>query len=371
MLKVLLESLYLDIKLRLLSKTFMNAFDEVCSEKLLLLDPQLRSLIKDGNGQLIISPIGTFLPKSVPILKLYTSYLNVLDKKSFDDKFPVPKIPENASLELSLNSEYERLIEMLRSLIEKEYGENSKGFPPPMRLCRLYRLLVAIFSEQAFIDEIVNSIDFPVKKLPIYAASGKLENRYGVEILSRFSINSMPPLLLNVIGSDNPDLVRAILNNPQNDLVTLSDQQCTEFDTPMHKAAFQGNAEIINLMAGRGFPANVEGNRGLRPIHLAAMCGNYDAVVKLFEFDNDVTSSPLNTRNEAAPIVSAAQEGHINIVEFFLNQATVDMTNNQVTSRLLVEVALQRRNAKLGQLLIDSAKVMLTADEIKKLRSLK
>ena len=38
-LKVLLERLDMDIKLRLLSKTFMRAFDEMCSEKLLLLDP--------------------------------------------------------------------------------------------------------------------------------------------------------------------------------------------------------------------------------------------------------------------------------------------------------------------------------------------
>ena len=47
-----------------------------------------------------------FLPKSVPILKLYISYLNLvypLDKESFDEKFPVLQIPENATADTIIN----------------------------------------------------------------------------------------------------------------------------------------------------------------------------------------------------------------------------------------------------------------------------
>ena len=67
MLKVMMGRMYMDIKFRLVSKTFMKAFNELCGEKLLLLDPRTKYLTHDNDGQMIISPHGTFLPKSVPL----------------------------------------------------------------------------------------------------------------------------------------------------------------------------------------------------------------------------------------------------------------------------------------------------------------
>ena len=52
-----------------------------------------------------------------------------------------------------------------------------------------------------------------------------VKNHNGAEILSRVSINSHPYLILNAIETGNPDLVRAILNNPQNDLSILTKQR--------------------------------------------------------------------------------------------------------------------------------------------------
>ena len=150
----------------------------------------------------------------------------------------------------------------------------------------------------------------------------------GVEILSRFSINCKPDLILNAIETGNPDLVRAILNNPQNDLSILKDLLSKGFLSPMHTAAIEGNVEIINLLLERGFPADVNGNTGINLIHLAARYGNYDAVVRLLEFDKDVASSTQSP----AQLSKLFQEGHIDIVEFF-ESPLVDMTNNQVTSR--------------------------------------
>ena len=73
MMKILLMHVEKDLKLRLISKTFMKALTVLCSDQLLLLDPCIKFLTHDEDGHTIISPIGTFLPKSVPLFMLYTS----------------------------------------------------------------------------------------------------------------------------------------------------------------------------------------------------------------------------------------------------------------------------------------------------------
>lgn len=360
-LKVLLERLDMDIKLRLLSKTFMRAFDEMCSEKLLLLDPRIKYLIQDEDGKEIISPLASFLPKSVPILKLYTSYLNLvypLDKESFDEKFPVLQIPENATADTIINLRREqRLIasrrsaEMLRTAIQLEYSDSPHHTHPPMRLFYLYRLLMATFSEQTFINVLIKSIQFPLRKLLKFAASGEMSTPNCIEILSLFSIDSMPHLIFNAIETDIPEIVEAILCNPKNNIRILRNRKSIEFRKPMHEAAIKGNVDIINLLIERGFSAIGEGFGHFRPIHFAAMHGNYDTVVKLFEFETDVFFNPQDTDNRPCPIVLAAQKGHIDIVRFFVAHATVDLTEDHETSRLLIEVALQTKNAELRNFL--------------------
>ena len=379
MLKILLMHVEKDPKLRLLSKIFMKAFDGLCSEQLLLLDPRTRYLTHDNDGQAIISSHGTFLPKSVPLLKLYSSYLSCvypLHKESFDDKFPVIEIPENSSKETVLNLrnqqrdvDFQRFKEILRLALEIGYNKPSNYEHPPMTFFCLYRLLRLVFSEQAFDGDFFTSIGFPLNKLLTDAASGKLPIPYGVEILSRFSINSDPKLIFNAVDCGISDLVKTILNNPYNDPLLLMNQRSEELFDPVHGAAIQGNVEIINLLIERGFPANNEGERGTRPIHLATMLGHYDAVVKLFEFDKDVATSALN---RCAPIFEAAQRGHVDIVRFFLTQDSVDLSDNYEISRRLVKVSLNviGNGVILGKLLVDSGKVQLTPDEIETIRLL-
>ena len=182
MLKILLMHVAKDPKLRLISKTFMKAFDEICGEQLLLLDPWIKSLTHDEEGHVILSPIGTFMPKSVPLFLLYTSYTDLFypsDKESFYEKFPVLEIPKDASADALIKLKKEqntidskRFIEMLRNVIAM--GVYIFPFPlkQPEKLRSFYRLLVATFSEQTFIDEIVNSIGFPIERFLFYAASG-------------------------------------------------------------------------------------------------------------------------------------------------------------------------------------------------------
>ena len=376
MLKVLLEHIDRDIKLRILSKNFMKVFDELCIEQLLLLDPRIKSLTHSETGQAFLSPLGVFLPKSVPILKLYTSYLSCVDplcKKNFDEKFPVLKIPENVITETrqkQMNIDYNRFMEMLRFAIQIEFNSLPNYIPHPFKLYGLYRLLVVTFSECSFINEIAKPIGFPLNKLLSHAASGRLPIHYCVELLSQISINSEPHLLFEAIDSCNSDLVKAILDNPQNNLVFLMYQRSMDFSSPMHRSAFQGNISIINLLLERRFPVKIDDARRTRPIHVAAMFGNFDAVVRFFEFDNDVFFSPLNDIDRPAPIVEAALHGHIRIVKFFLEKATFELIFTFKTSRLLVEAALQRKDSELGNLLIDSKKLMLESDDIESLKLL-
>ena len=152
---------------------------------------------------------------------LYNSYLDLfypLGKESFDEKFPVLEIPENVTADelIKLKKEQntidsQRFMEMLRNILQIAFTRfqvyQNRG------LYSFYRFLVATFSEQTFINEIVDSIDFPMKRFLHYATSGQFKNHNGAEILSRFSINSHPYLILNAIETGNPDLVRAQENN--------------------------------------------------------------------------------------------------------------------------------------------------------------
>ena len=368
----------MDVKFRLVSKTFMKAFDELCSEQLLLLDPRTKFLTHDDDGKAIISSLGTFLPKSVPLFILYTSYLDIVYpmlKDEFNENFPVLEIPENGTEESVLNLrnqqrdiDFERIKKILCVAFHMGYNDPTNCEHPPMTFFCLYRLLRVIFPDQAFVGDFVKSTGFPLNKLLTEAASGKLLTPYGVEILSRFSINSKSQLLFDSIESGDPELVRAIFNNPNNDLVLLMSQRSRYHFEPMNVAAVKGNVDIINLFLNWGIPADSEGIRRFRPIHLAARHGNYDAVARLFEFDNDVTFSSLDDLLRPCPIVLAALNGHLDIVRFFLTQDKVDLKEDRETTRLLIEAAVLRKDAELGNSLIDSDKLVLTSAEVDKLK---
>ena len=369
MLKVLLERLGIDLKLRQLSKTFRKAFDELCSEQLLLLDPRMKSLIQDDNVQANLNPLGPFLPKGVAILILYTSHLALVYpklKESFDKKYPVIAIPENSSQESLLDlRNQQRKIDFERFFFM--FQMDSDNELPPTILFYLYNLLRVTFPENSIVTEFIKSTGFPLNKLLGYAASGRLPVSYGVEILSRFNINFEPLLLFEAINSDIPELVGAILNNSQNDLTVLMDQQSSNFNMPMHEAAIQGNIDIINSLLAHGFPANVDEYIVYQPIQFAAMSGHYDAVVRLFELNTDEN---INSNEGTPPIVLAAQNGYVEIVRYFLAQTSVNFTEDPVTSYRLVQAALSRYDAELGKLLIDSGKVMLIPEHIESLLKL-
>ena len=358
----------------------MKAFDELCSETLLLIDPRTKNLIHDEDGKAIISPIATFLPKSVPLLILYTSYLDIVYpmlKNEFNERFSVLQFPENAKNETvynlrnrQWNFEFERFKEILRVTFRMGYIDLPEYEHSPMTFFCLYRLLKVTFTEQAFVGDFVTSIGFPLNKLLTAAASGKLPIPYGVEILSQFSINSERQLLFDAIWSEKPELVNVIINNPHNDLELLMNQQSNEALEPMQLAAFKGNVDIINLLLDRGFPAVADGIRGFRPIHLAARQGNYDAVVRLFEFDNDVTFSALDRLIRPCPMYMAAINGHLDIIRFFLNQDTVHLTEDRETTKLLIGAAVMRQDAGLGNLLVNSGKLKLTTAEVDSLLAL-
>ena len=299
-------------------------------------------------------------------------------KNEFNENFPALEIPENATEEDFLNLrnqqrdvDYKRIKEILRVAFQMGYSNlTNYEHHPPMTLFCLYRLLRVTFPEQAFIEDFFKSTGFPLDKLLTYAASGELPASYCVEILSLFSINSVPQLLFEAINLGNLDLISVILDNPHNDLVLIMNQRSEDHLEPMNVAAIKGDVNILNLLLDRGFPAAAEGVRGFRPIYFAARQGNYDAVVRLFEFDNHVTFNPQSSFNWPSPIYMAALSGHVDIFRFFLNQDTADLTNDRESTRLLVDAAVMRQDAELGNLLIDSGKLKLTTAEVDSLLAL-
>ena len=98
---------------------------------------------------------------------------------------------------------------------------------------------MATFSEQTFINVLIKSIQFPLRKLLKFLLQGNVHSNC-IEILSLFSIDSMPHLIFNAIETDIPEIVEAILCNPKNNIRILRNRKSIEFMKPMHEAAIKG-----------------------------------------------------------------------------------------------------------------------------------
>ncbi len=70
--------------------------------------------------------------------------------------------------------------------------------------------------------------------------------------------------------------------------------------TPLHKAAYEGYREIVELLIAKGADVNAKNKRGMTPLHLAAEYGRNQVVELLIAKGTDVNAededgeTPLN-----------------------------------------------------------------------------
>eukprot|EP00435_Cladocopium_sp_Y103_P005837 s4244_g1.t2 len=97
-------------------------------------------------------------------------------------------------------------------------------------------------------------------------------------------------------------------------------------DTPLHDAARNGKAKVVELLLAANAPLDVKSKSGNTPMHSAAANGKA-AVVELLLAAN----APLEVQNKngETPLHEAAQYGHAEVVQLLLKaEAQVDVQSN-------------------------------------------
>ncbi|MGA8165099.1 MAG: ankyrin repeat domain-containing protein [Waddliaceae bacterium] len=101
---------------------------------------------------------------------------------------------------------------------------------------------------------------------------------------------------------------------------------------PIHSAADLGNTRLLRLLAAKGVPLDLEDEKGMQPVHYAALHGHIPVLETLFGFQSDLIDVPvgqaanLNEGDEqtpqqfegAAPLLLATYGNHPQTVEWLL-----------------------------------------------------
>jgi ankyrin repeat protein len=98
--------------------------------------------------------------------------------------------------------------------------------------------------------------------------------------------------------------------------LNLNQIEKTQYLAPMHVAAKCGNVEAIRCLRSAGASADIwDSDKIAKPIHLAAISGRYCAVFELTQ-----AGAKISQPNYAGltPLHLAAREGHIKVMDVLL-----------------------------------------------------
>lgn len=168
------------------------------------------------------------------------------------------------------------------------------------------------------------------------------------------------------------DLARAIFNDPNLHFrQTYSIFQAFNIaQQPTHVpaldfAARYGAIDLIDRCIQLGVNPSQSDMNGVRPIHYAALNGNWDAA--MFLFLHDQQGMTLNTTYFKAPIILAAQQGRFDIVSYVLNHASVTLQGNHAVNQELIDITIQTSNPSLAKILVDSAKLFIAENYLEQI----
>lgn len=119
---------------------------------------------------------------------------------------------------------------------------------------------------------------------------------------------------------------------------------------PLHLAALNGNAEVLNAIlrrTNRGQELK-NSNAGKTALHLAAEHGHVDAVKKLLH--HGPTANQRDSKNQT-PLMYAAKKGHIRVANALLKKAKTNVKDAEERTALFH--AVDSGNAKMVNLLIN------------------
>jgi ankyrin len=128
--------------------------------------------------------------------------------------------------------------------------------------------------------------------------------------------------------------------------------------TPLHLAAFEGRADVVELLVAAGADVNAPDNDGDRPIHYAARRG-HNAVVAMLEAKGAVSDATVESllKIGATPLHQAAAMGDLKQARALLAQGANVNAKDRLDARPLYYAAEKGRKDVIELLLAHGAAV--------------
>ncbi|XP_076254649.1 uncharacterized protein LOC143192825 isoform X1 [Rhynchophorus ferrugineus] len=161
------------------------------------------------------------------------------------------------------------------------------------------------------------------------------------------------PLIIQAIFAGAIDEVEDLVTHPE--YVNCTD---CEKRTPLHAAAFKGDAQIAKILLDNGARVNAKDNKWLTPLHRACAVNSEDTVQILIQYQADVCA---RDRLCQTPLHIAAAHDAYSCVDKILNYASPKVTDR--SGRTALHHAAYNGNMFVAELLINRGCVVNACDK--------
>ena len=144
------------------------------------------------------------------------------------------------------------------------------------------------------------------------------------------------------------DAVRYLVSLPE---VDLNHQQSSDNNTALHFAVHQKHADVVQVLIDAGADIETKNDRGCSPLHYASIFGELTTVKMLVKAGADVRATDAD---RDTCLILAAYFGHTDTVRYLVCLPEVDLDQQGSRNRTAVQVAVERIQVDMVQVLIDA-----------------
>ena len=111
--------------------------------------------------------------------------------------------------------------------------------------------------------------------------------------------------------------------------------------TPLHAAVTANSVSIVQLLMRSGTVCDVRDARGLTPFHLSCKLGYLKVAREILSLTN-LNVLLTTDDNGNTPLLTAAEEGHVNIVEYLLGKDVYSVNAHNIQRRTALHLAAEK-----------------------------